>query len=58
MKRNWKCFFGLHIWSKWVDVAEGSVNNLLGQRQSALYQERVCETCHMKDRQYILFKKG
>jgi hypothetical protein len=58
MKRNWKCFFGFHIWGKWYDLAEGSASNLLGQEQNALFQERICEVCNMKDRQYILFKKG
>lgn len=58
MKRNWKCVFGFHPWEKWYDVAEGSVSNLLNQQQNALYQERICEICHKKDRQYILFKKG
>ena len=57
-KKNYKCWIGVHEWGKWYDIAEGTASNLLGGQQNCLYQERVCKACNMKDRQYILFRKG
>ena len=58
MKQRTKCWWGFHKWSDWYDYADAYVSNLLGQKQPALYQERICVECKKKDRQYILFKKG
>jgi hypothetical protein len=57
-KGMWKCTLGFHKWSKWYDLAEGTVSNLLRQKSPALYQERICTRCDTKDRQYIILRKG
>lgn len=55
---SWKCTFGFHDWSKWYDIGIGTVNNLLNQQQPVLYQERICQKCDTKERQYIRATKG
>lgn len=55
---NWKCTFGFHDWAKWYDLGVGTINNLLGQQEPVLYQERICNRCNTKERQYIRAVKG
>ena len=48
---NWKCAWGFHKWAKWVDATY--VVNRGGTEYDRLAQNRICETCGLKDMRFI-----
>lgn len=61
---NLKCRLDLHNWSKWYDAGEGKISIfgfLTNNEQSSepvLFQEKICETCKIKKRQYVRYEKS
>lgn len=44
-KFDWRCFFGIHHWSKWSEEIEGVFKSYIGGEFSALIQQRHCANC-------------
>jgi hypothetical protein len=52
IKFKWRCFFGIHYFSAWVDNPEYNVERQRGQTvgRPIILQERACSHCNKKER--------
>lgn len=54
---NWRCFFGFHLWTKWVKDEEHVImrySSTMGKTYQVGYsQDRSCTKCGIADRRKV-----